>query len=66
MLLRLAELEEDLLARRKRAEEEQWPGEIDGIDMTITFLRTKQAEAARLTHRPTVHLGLPRPRSARN
>ncbi|MFD7443338.1 tyrosine-type recombinase/integrase [Streptomyces sp. NPDC059909] len=63
MLSRLAELEKDLLVRRKRAEEEQWLGEIDGIDMTLTFLRAKQAEAARLTRRPAVDLGLPRPRS---
>ncbi|MCX5124343.1 site-specific integrase [Streptomyces sp. NBC_00347] len=65
MLPRLAELEKDLLRRRKKAEEEQWLGEIDGIDLTLTFLRTKQAEAARLTHRPVVELGLPRPRRER-
>ncbi|WP_327306049.1 site-specific integrase [Streptomyces sp. NBC_01298] len=65
MLPRLAELERDLLLRRKKAEEEQWLGEIDGIDLTLTFLRTKQAEAARLTHRPVVELGLPRPRRER-
>ncbi|MEV0490083.1 recombinase [Streptomyces atratus] len=61
MLPRLAELEADLLARRKRAEAEQWLGEIEGIDLTLTFLRTKQAEAARITQRAPVHLGLPRP-----
>lgn len=48
-------------ARRKKAEEEQWLGAIDGIDLTLPFLRTKQADAARLTHRPVVELGLPRP-----
>lgn len=63
MLPRLAELEKDLILRRKRAEEEQWLGEIDGIDLTLTFLRTKQADAPRLTQRPTVNLGLPRPRT---
>lgn len=63
MLPRLAELEKDLVLRRKRAEEEQWLGEIDGIDLTLTFLRTKQAEASRLTRRPPVELGLPRHRT---
>ncbi|KOU64379.1 hypothetical protein ADK55_07625 [Streptomyces sp. WM4235] len=63
MLSRLAEIEKDLLLRRKKAEEEQWRGEVDGIDLTLTFLRTKQAEAARLTRRPVVALGLPQPRS---
>jgi hypothetical protein len=63
MLPRLADLEKGLLLRRKRAEEEQWLGEIEGIDLTLTFLRTKQADAARLTRRPPVDLGLPHPPS---
>ncbi|MFC8670790.1 tyrosine-type recombinase/integrase [Streptomyces sp. NPDC057199] len=62
MLTRLTELEQDLLQRRQRAEAEGWLGEIDGIDMTLTFLRTKQADAARTARRP-VDLGLPRPRT---
>ncbi|GHE71356.1 hypothetical protein GCM10018771_61770 [Streptomyces cellulosae] len=65
MLPRLAEIEEDLVLRRKRAQEEQWLGEIEGIDMTLTFVRTKQADAARLAQRSTVPLGIPtvRPQS---
>ncbi|MFF4543695.1 hypothetical protein ACFY1J_05520 [Streptomyces sp. NPDC001406] len=55
----LAEIERDLVLRRKRAEEEQWLGEIEGIDMTLTFVRTKQADAARTAARTTVLLGLP-------
>ncbi|MEV7739786.1 integrase [Streptomyces sp. NPDC088921] len=52
MLTRLAELEQDLLQRRRqRAEAEGWLGEIDGIDMTLTFLRTKQAVRTQLIHR---------------
>ena len=63
MLPRLAELEKDLSLRRKRAHEEQWFGEIEGIDMPPAFLRTKQADAARLTRRVPVDLGIPRPRN---
>ncbi|WP_330279066.1 recombinase [Streptomyces sp. NBC_00569] len=48
--------------RRKRAEEEQRLGEIEGINLTLTFLRTKQAEAIRSQRRTTVDLGFPRPR----
>ena len=62
MLPRLAEIEKDLLLRRKRAQEGQWLGEVEGIDSTLTFLRAKQAEAARLTKRPLTDLGIPRPR----
>lgn len=59
MLPRLAEIEKDLLMRRRRAEEENWLGEVEGIDITLTFLRGKQAEAVRLSQRPTIHFGLP-------
>ena len=59
MLPRLAEIENDLILRRKRAEEEQWLGEIEGIDMTVTFVRTKQADAARRTQCSPLALGFP-------
>ncbi len=59
MLDRLAELEHDLLGRRARAEAERWLGEIDGIDLTLTFLRSKREDAERATRRPRVELGLP-------
>jgi hypothetical protein len=39
MLPRLGELEADLLARRARAEHEAWLGEVEGIDLTLIFLR---------------------------
>ncbi|MFF4345260.1 tyrosine-type recombinase/integrase [Kitasatospora sp. NPDC001540] len=62
MLPRLNELEHDLLDRRQRAEVEGWIGEIEGIDLTLTFLRGKRDEASRRSRRPVVDLGLPRPR----
>jgi integrase len=63
MLARIDELEADLLARRERALAEQWAGEIDGIDLTLSFLRAKRDEAQRLARRPTVDLGIPAPRT---
>ncbi|MFF7941502.1 hypothetical protein ACFZC5_17455 [Nocardia gamkensis] len=48
MLIRLGEIEEDLVTRRARAEQESWLGEIEGIDLTLSFLRQKRAETERL------------------
>jgi hypothetical protein len=65
MLPRLDELEEDLLARRRRAVEEGWRGEIEGLDLTLTFLRSKRTQAqriARLDASRRVDLGIPVPR----
>jgi hypothetical protein len=42
MMPRLDEIEEDLLARRKWAVAETWQGEIEGIDLTLTFLHSKR------------------------
>ncbi|MDO0929834.1 site-specific integrase [Streptomyces sp. TG1A-8] len=59
MLPRLDELEEDLLARRERAVAEDWRGEIDGLDLTLTFLRSKREQARRFQRSGQVSLGLP-------
>ncbi|WP_063797523.1 hypothetical protein [Saccharothrix sp. NRRL B-16348] len=59
MLARLDELETDLVDRRTRAEAEGWAGEIEGIDMTLTFLRAKRDDTRRRLRRPTVALGIP-------
>lgn len=59
MLARLDELEADLLTRRARAEAEHWLGEIEGIDLTLGFLRTKRDDTRRRTQRPAVDLGIP-------
>jgi site-specific recombinase XerD len=64
MLPRLDDLEADLLARRARAEAEGWLGEIEGIYLTLTFLRDKRAQAQRLARRGLIQLGSP-PASAR-
>lgn len=59
MLTRLDEIETDLLARRTRAEAEGWIGEIEGIDLTLTFLRGKRDDARRLANRDAFELGIP-------
>jgi hypothetical protein len=59
MLDRLNELESDLINRRARAEAEGWAGEIEGIDMTLTFLRAKREDTQRRLPRPAVDLGIP-------
>jgi hypothetical protein len=50
MLPRLDELEADLISRRERAIAEDWRGEIEGIELTLTFLRAKRNQAQRALH----------------
>ncbi|MFC0041923.1 hypothetical protein [Actinomadura rayongensis] len=59
MLPRLDEIELDLLARRSRAEAEGWLGEIEGIDLTLSFLRQKRDQTRRLARVAPVDLGIP-------
>jgi hypothetical protein len=59
MLPRLDEIEADLLARRARANREAWLGEVEGIDLTLTYLRQKRKETKRLTRVASVDLGMP-------
>ncbi|MFJ9914713.1 tyrosine-type recombinase/integrase [Actinacidiphila glaucinigra] len=59
MLDRLAEIETDLIARRERAQAENWLGEIEGIDLTLDFLHGKRDEALRLSRTGPVSLGMP-------
>ncbi|WP_406046609.1 tyrosine-type recombinase/integrase [Kribbella sp. NBC_00889] len=54
MLPRLDELEADLVQRRDQAAANGWKGEIEGIDLTLTFLRGKRTQARR-----AVNLGMP-------
>ncbi|WP_198943327.1 hypothetical protein [Actinokineospora bangkokensis] len=54
MLAPLDELGTDLLDRRTRAEAENWAGEVEGIDMTLTYepnARTTSAACERPTSR---------------
>jgi hypothetical protein len=54
MLPRLDELEADLVQRREHATANGWKGEIEGIDLTLTFLRSKRTQTQR-----AVTLGMP-------
>jgi hypothetical protein len=49
MLPRLDELEADLEKWKKRALDEGWMGEIEGLERTVQCLRGKRADALRLT-----------------
>ncbi|MFK0025666.1 recombinase [Streptomyces sp. NPDC090798] len=64
MLPRLDEIEEDLLARRKRAVTEGWQGEIEGIDLAVTFLRSKREQTRGFEGSGPVSLGPRDPRTA--
>ena len=59
MLPRLDKIEADLLSRRARAEAEGWLGEIEGIDLTLSFLRRKREETRRLARIAPTDLGMP-------
>jgi hypothetical protein len=54
MLPRLEELEADLVQRRDQAVANGWKGEIEGIELTLTFLRSKRTQTRR-----AVSLGMP-------
>jgi hypothetical protein len=56
------------LACRERALTENWLGEIDGLNLTLTFLRSKRRQAQRgaVLHRDGhADLGMPTPRPKR-
>ena len=59
MLPRLDEIEDDLQDRRNRAAHEGWLGEIEGIDLTLTFLRQKRDQTRRLARIAPTDLGMP-------
>ncbi|MFF1555859.1 hypothetical protein ACFVX3_33120 [Rhodococcus erythropolis] len=63
MIPRLTDIETDLIARRERAEAEGWQGEIEGIDLTLAYLRTKRDEV-RLRLGRAAKLGIPALRDA--
>ncbi|WP_200954755.1 tyrosine-type recombinase/integrase [Arthrobacter sp. Soil782] len=59
MIQRLDELNTDLLARRELAESRGWLGELEGIDLTLHFLKQKRADAQRSGPLGPTSLGIP-------
>ncbi|WP_218004059.1 hypothetical protein [Nocardia araoensis] len=53
MLARLDDIKADLIARRARAAREGWAGEIEGIDLTLTYLRQKREQTRSLARLST-------------
>jgi hypothetical protein len=45
--------------RRFGCPNEAWLVEVEGIDLNLTFLHDKRAEAHRIQQREPIHLGLP-------
>ena len=58
MITRLTEIETDLRDRRQRAQDQGWLGEIEGIDLTLTYLRDKLRDTQHRATRNT-ELGIP-------
>lgn len=56
---RLGEIETDLLLRRERAETEGRLGGLEGLDLTLDFLRGKRAEATWLNRAGPADPGMP-------
>lgn len=60
MVPRLSELEQDLQRRRDDAIAQGWLGEVEGIDLTLRFLRDKRDEAVRASRTTGLaDLGMP-------
>ncbi|MFF2641746.1 hypothetical protein ACFVUB_18070 [Streptomyces niveus] len=59
LVFRLDELEDDLVARRQHPTAQGWKGEVEGIELTLTFLRSKRAQVHRSQQLPPVNLGIP-------
>ena len=59
MISRLDEINTDLIARRELAQTKGWLGELEGIDLTLHFLRDKRADAQRLSLVGPTNLGMP-------
>ena len=55
---RIAEIRDNLTARIAEAEHEGWPGEVEGLKVSLAGAQDKLAQIDRRSH-ATVHLGIP-------
>lgn len=58
MLPRLTEIETDLTQRRTLAQTNGWLGELEGVDLTLSFLHDKKSQLDRRLQQLT-NLGIP-------
>ncbi|MFB7053390.1 recombinase [Streptomyces vinaceus] len=59
MLPRLDELEDDLVARHQHGIAQGWKGESEGIELTLTFLRSKRSQVHGSQQLSLVNLSIP-------
>jgi hypothetical protein len=56
---RLTEIRDNLNSRIAEAEREGWPGEIEGLQVSLAGAEDKLAQIDRRTRNGTTHLGIP-------
>jgi hypothetical protein len=56
---RIAEIRDNLLARIAEAEREGWPGEVEGLKVSLAGAEDKLAQIDRRAHQPPTDLGIP-------
>jgi hypothetical protein len=56
---RLTEIRDNLTARIAEAEREGWPGEVEGLKISLAGAQDKLAQINRRSHNEPVDLGLP-------
>jgi hypothetical protein len=59
---RIAEIRDNLTARIAEAEREGWPGEVEGLKVSLAGAEDKLAQIDRRTRTQPVNPGLPAPR----
>ncbi|MGW1219305.1 hypothetical protein ACWD6Z_12350 [Streptomyces californicus] len=60
---RLEEIRDNLLAHVAEAEREGWPGEVEGLKVSLAGAEDQLAQIDRQSHKATIILGMPTTRS---
>ena len=56
---RIAEIRDNLIARIAEAEREGWPGEVEGLKISLAGAEDKLTQIDRRSRNDPVHLGIP-------